>query len=80
MLEKSTHWDESIPEPDEPVFNAMLVIAVQLGPNWFQAVGTGFVIAAFQNYGVALSAAHVFDEIHQIQNPKQKAKKPLSFL
>ena len=77
------HWNENIPEPNEAVFNALIVIAVKLGENCFQGVGTGFIFScgadkAGVNQAVVASAAHVFEQVYRYQNPCEP--KPTNYL
>lgn len=63
-------WTEEHPGPNEPVTNAIFAILIKLGPHDFEAIGTGFVIGMTKfNEAVAMSAAHVFDEIYKKFNP-----------
>lgn len=72
-------WAEEHPGPNEPVTNAIFAILIRLGPHDFEAIGTGFIIGMTKfNETVAMSAAHVFDEIYQKFNPSMpRASNPL---
>ncbi|MBD8628345.1 hypothetical protein IFT64_15530 [Oxalobacteraceae sp. CFBP 8753] len=74
MSDPIIHWNENIPEPNEAVFNALIGIAVKLGDNCFQGIGTGFIFScgadkAGVNQAVVASAAHVFEQVYRYQNP-----------
>jgi hypothetical protein len=73
MDEQIIHWSEEAPLPDEPVFNALIVIVNRIGLNHYLALGTGFIVSGGgdNDEAVAISAAHVFEEIYHRQNPKE---------
>lgn len=71
MGEPLIQWDEQTPSPDDPINNALIVIAVRLGKNIHQAIGTGFVVGITKEGAAAVGAAHVFEEIYRLQNPRE---------
>ncbi|MCC2973268.1 serine protease [Massilia sp. IC2-476] len=74
MSEQKNCWSEVIPEPDEAVFNALIAICIERDANWYEAVGTGFVVGAGGTVALVVSAAHVFEQIHRRQNPRDVEK------
>lgn len=65
-------WTEEHPLPNEPVCDAIIAIAIRLGPSEFEAVGTGFIVGQTKpTQAIAFSAAHVFDEIYRKHNPSE---------
>jgi hypothetical protein len=69
MLEQGKCWTENIPKPNEAVFNVLIAICIQRDANWYEALGTGFVVGVGDGFATAISAAHVFDHIYHRQNP-----------
>ena len=69
MLGQGQYWTENVPRPDEAVFNALIAICIRRDANWYEAVGTAFVVGIGDTYARAISAAHVFDHIYHQQNP-----------
>lgn len=69
MLGKGQYWAENIPKPDEVVFNALIPVCIRRDLNWYEAVGSAFLVGGGDTHARAISAAHVFDHIYHRQNP-----------